>query len=248
MSLPAAIRMTLERTHGGNFDGLQVGTGKLPSDITEVFIYGLSRKLSFSSNSNRRIVRLRGLLDFLKNVPSESKNVLVCLDENRNLTLSDWQSDKEEIEDFTNEDTSAVTPEMIAILQNKYVGRTQYEAKTNARRGQSEWVKLIRPQHCPLTGSRLGLIGSHIADWAKFEEARLHPENGFLFTRNIDWLFERGWISFDDNGNVLLSPQRKIEEFDALGLTEILRQKNIGPFSDERKRFLAWHRKNKFRA
>ena len=63
--------------------------------------------------------------------------------------------------------------------------------------------------YCPITmvnDERL-LIASHIKPWAKstnFEKT--DPKNGFMLTPTYDKLFDRGFISFENDGTMLVSP------------------------------------------
>ena len=51
------------------------------------------------------------------------------------------------------------------------------------------------------------LIASHIKPWVvsnNFEKT--DPKNGFMFTPTYDKLFDRGFISFESDGTMLVSP------------------------------------------
>ena len=65
------------------------------------------------------------------------------------------------------------------------------------------------------------LIASHIIPWKKSKDKeRLDPGNGILLSKNLDGLFDRYLISFEDNGEIIIS--KKINSFDKrlLGLNE----------------------------
>lgn len=56
--------------------------------------------------------------------------------------------------------------------------------------------------HIPL------LVASHIKPWAKSDSyEKLDTENGLLLCPNHDKLFDSGLISFDSNGNIMISSQ-----------------------------------------
>jgi putative restriction endonuclease len=60
---------------------------------------------------------------------------------------------------------------------------------------------------CPVTGVKeKGLLkASHIVPWAKStDEEKTDPYNGILLSPNIDLLFDKGLISFKDNGDLLV--------------------------------------------
>jgi predicted restriction endonuclease len=51
------------------------------------------------------------------------------------------------------------------------------------------------------------LRASHCKPWRdSSNEERLDGENGLLLRPNADHLFDRGFIGFEDNGDVLVSP------------------------------------------
>ncbi|MCS6810978.1 MAG: HNH endonuclease, partial [Tepidimonas sp.] len=64
------------------------------------------------------------------------------------------------------------------------------------------------------------LRASHIRPWAHCEndEQRLDVFNGLLLAPHLDALFDAGWITIDDAGNVRLSAQLTAQRRAALGL------------------------------
>jgi hypothetical protein len=51
------------------------------------------------------------------------------------------------------------------------------------------------------------LVASHCKPWRDAtNEERLDGENGLLLTPSIDHLFDRGFIGFEDNGRLIISP------------------------------------------
>ena len=62
---------------------------------------------------------------------------------------------------------------------------------------------------CRITGveNPVHLIASHCKPWRdSTNEERLDGENGLLLTPSIDHLFDRGFIGFEDNGKLIISP------------------------------------------
>lgn len=61
---------------------------------------------------------------------------------------------------------------------------------------------------CPITGvdDSQFLIASHIKPWRNSNNfERLHQKNGLLLTPTYDKLFDKGFISFDENKNMIVS-------------------------------------------
>ena len=74
---------------------------------------------------------------------------------------------------------------------------------------------------CPMTGiTEPGLLrASHIVPWADCTDAqRLDVHNGLLLSALWDAAFDRGLISFADDGRVLVSPQLSETARTALGV------------------------------
>jgi putative restriction endonuclease len=119
---------------------------------------------------------------------------------------------------------------------------TDREALIVARRGQGlfkQRVMLIE-QRCRITrvDNPAHLRASHCKPWRDSNnEERLNGENGLLLTPSIDHLFDRGFISFQDNGNVIVSPVAHAPSLERMGISsrEIL---NVGFFSAGQRRFL----------
>ncbi len=84
------------------------------------------------------------------------------------------------------------------------------------------------------------LIASHIVPWHKSDNKdRLNKYNGLLLLPNYDKLFDKGYISFDDNGLILLSKKLSLESFRKFGITQNDRLVKI---FEENKPFLRIHR------
>lgn len=99
---------------------------------------------------------------------------------------------------------------------------------------------------CRLTGvaNPALLVASHIKPWRMCETAaeRLDGANGLLLAAHVDRLFDRGLISFEDDGRVLVSASLDIEDFRRLGLCKFI-DKVIDSFSAKQVRYFEYHRK-----
>ena len=72
---------------------------------------------------------------------------------------------------------------------------------------------------CSVTGVGITkiLIGSHIVPWRDSnDDERLDVDNGIILTPNLDGLFDRYLIPFEDSGKIIISSKRD-------GICEILR-------------------------
>lgn len=96
------------------------------------------------------------------------------------------------------------------IENNKNLSDTQKKSLIQARVGQGEFRDKVLSRakfKCEVTGltRKELLIASHILAWAKCKTAkqRLDANNGLLLSPNLDKLFDRGIISFDENGLII---------------------------------------------
>jgi HNH endonuclease len=136
------------------------------------------------------------------------------------------------------------------ILQAKTLAETTRNALIKARVGQGLFRRNLAhfENHCRITGVtyQAHLFASHIKPWREStNEERLNGENGLLLTPSIDHLFDRGFISFEDNGELLVSDVAHKESVQRMGVnTE--RVVRVGKFSEGQKTFLAHHRRFAF--
>ncbi|EPC3544776.1 HNH endonuclease [Aeromonas hydrophila] len=91
------------------------------------------------------------------------------------------------------------------------------------------------------------LIASHIKPWSKCEDnaERLDGNNGLLLSPHIDKLFDQGWITFTDAGD-LLCAKSCIEK--AMRQWGIELPINVGPFNPKQSEYLAYHRSEIYRS
>ena len=86
------------------------------------------------------------------------------------------------------------------------------------------------------------LVASHIKPWREStNEERLTAGNGLLLTPSIDHLFDRGFISFDDSGETLISPIADTDSLRRMGVNPE-KPPYVGTFNSDQKHFLGHHR------
>ncbi|GAB4161574.1 MAG: HNH endonuclease [Planctomycetota bacterium] len=136
------------------------------------------------------------------------------------------------------------------IERHLSVGRTEKEALILARRGQGLFRRRVaeRESRCRVTGVDRPehLRASHLKPWRDCSnEERLDGDNGFLLTPSIDHLFDRGFISFDDDGRLLVSPVAHRPSLQRMGV-EVEKELRVGSFASGQRRFLEFHRDEVF--
>lgn len=136
-----------------------------------------------------------------------------------------------------------------SIRNNTEIDETERQALVQSRRGQGRFRKNLMEieTKCRVSGvtDHRFLRASHIKPWRSCESnhERLDGYNGFLLAPHIDHLFDRGYISFDDDGMLLLSSRVDLDQFARLGIP-VERSVNVGTFSPEQRLYLAYHRAN----
>ena len=159
----------------------------------------------------------------------------------------------ESMTDVANVSATLEYEEQIAaqIAADEDIPETERRAIVIARRGQGKFKKNVHKleSRCRITGvERLEhLIASHCKPWRDCEnnKERLDGENGLLLTPSIDHLFDRGFISFESNGELLISPVAHRESLRRMGVPTN-QVKNVGSFSSGQKSYLEFHRESVF--
>lgn len=102
---------------------------------------------------------------------------------------------------------------------------------------------------CAVTGFDVVevLRASHIKPWADCESdaERLDVFNGLLLAPHLDALFDRGLVTFSDEGQLLRSPQLSDRQWAMLGIGAV--GARADSLADGHRRYLAWHRVEVFR-
>ncbi|MFO1485589.1 MAG: HNH endonuclease signature motif containing protein [Verrucomicrobiaceae bacterium] len=136
------------------------------------------------------------------------------------------------------------------IAAKEGLPETTRKALIQARRGQGLFKQNVArfEYECRITHvfNPTHLIASHIKPWRESDDAeRLAGGNGLLLTPSIDHLFDRGFISFGDEGEVLVSPVADTQALMLMGV-DCDRPLFSGRFHSDQKHFLDYHRKEIF--
>ena len=139
----------------------------------------------------------------------------------------------------------------VEITANAAIRETERSALVQARRGQGQFRDNVRTieRACRITKvERMEhLIASHVRPWRdSSNEQRLDGENGLLLTPTVDHLFDKGFISFENSGQLIVSPVADPLSMKRMGI-EHERRINVGTFSEGQRRYLEFHRENVLR-
>jgi predicted restriction endonuclease len=133
-----------------------------------------------------------------------------------------------------------------SIESDTQIPETDREALIVARRGQGLFKqRVMQIEHCcRVTGvlNPTHLRASHSKPWRdSSNEERLDGENGLLLTPTIDHLFDRGFISFEDSGKLIVPPVAHTPSLNRMGVATD-RVVNVGTFTIGQGHYLEYHR------
>ncbi len=157
-------------------------------------------------------------------------------------------------------DLVAPTPEIVLweehlrkrVEEDATLTETEKQAIVLARRGQGLFRARVQriESRCRITHVDRSehLRASHCKPWRDASnQERLSGENGLLLTPSIDHLFDRGFISFRDDGRLLVSPVADTPSLSRMGVV-VDRDVDVGAFTSGQARFLEFHRDQVFLA
>jgi len=130
----------------------------------------------------------------------------------------------------------------------KTLAVTEQEQVVISRLGQGNFRRnVIRLWgSCSVTGlQNVSLLrASHIKPWKDSNNnERLTPYNGLLLIPDYDFLFDRGYIAFKNNGNVLVSPRLSPFARKVFDVSDNLQLRRVFP---ENREYLEFHRSEVF--
>ncbi len=179
---------------------------------------------------------------YLAAVPIEMANVLI------DLLGSRWaEIDRSAVidPDHQLEAFDASEDEVAKALQNRTdLEEVEKLQLIQARRGHGVYRRNLEnfENACRITGvtNLRHLRASHIKPWrASTTREKLDGNNGLLLSPHIDHLFDQGFISFADDGGLMVSSSADIDTLMRWGIEP---NRTYHPFRAEQRPYLAFHR------
>ena len=135
-------------------------------------------------------------------------------------------------------------------IGKKQLPKQKKEQLVNARIGQGAYRQklLNESSECIITrvNDERVLMASHIKPWSiSNDNEKIDPNNGLILTPTYDKLFDQGFISFTDDGNIMISPYISPLNIKKLNLSP--NKKYNLPKSTKRFSYLIYHRENIFK-
>ncbi len=177
---------------------------------------------------------------------NERKKICALLqDDGERASFYSYYFDESEVEEAIEE----FLVEILNNLKDGSISDTERIAVTQARRGQGLYRQKLMEywgNACSVTGCEIPQVlrASHAKPWASCTTAidRLSRFNGFLLTANLDALFDKGLITFDDSGKICIAEQISSEQQKALGINSDMCIR-AGMLSEKHLEYLHYHQK-----
>ncbi len=163
------------------------------------------------------------------------------------LNPEDWRVGRAPNEEMLRQWDSA---QIEKIEKDHALTETEKKQVIISRRGQGEFRKRVSRIEtcCRITHvqERAHLVASHIKPWRVSDnKERLDGENGLLLTPSIDHLFDNGYISFRNNGVLLVSSTAHRAALIKMGVPRS-QEYNVGTFTRTQAQYLEYHRDSIF--
>lgn len=192
------------------------------------------------------ILRFIGLIDKHKGIFKNlgiHKAIRLLEQQNSNFSLviqflqKYAQQDAIELELFVK-----TAPEKFEITE------TEKEQLIKSRIGQPAFKKalLAIEKKCCLCGmsDERFLVASHIKPWIQSNhKERLDVNNGLLLCPNHDSIFDKGYISFGQDGTILISNSLNVDTRFFLKINENM----IVKMNESKRRYMSWHQENVYK-
>ncbi len=137
--------------------------------------------------------------------------------------------------------------QIVQELENENLCGKSKEAIIKVRVNQGIFRKKLLQHYktcclCNVSNPKL-LIASHIKPWSVCNaQEKVDKNNGFLMCPNHDALFDQGWITFNDDGKIIISDALSKNDRMAFDINENM----IILLTDENKKYLRYHREEIF--
>ena len=135
---------------------------------------------------------------------------------------------------------------LLGIIQEARLDATSKRSEINVRLGQHRFRRLVLTRwrgSCAATGADILVTAAHIMPWqvaSAFD--RINPDNGIALSLLYHRAFDLGYISFADDGNIIVSDTYR-ERLLRVGLNLSVK---VSGLTEEHRPFLEYHRKQIF--
>jgi hypothetical protein len=136
---------------------------------------------------------------------------------------------------------------IVDIAADEEIDATSKYEEISVRIGQQRFRRRVLEHfecRCAVTGSRVLVRASHIKPWRESSDSeRLDWRNGLALSPAYDAAFDRGYISFGANREILIVPQ-SVDDLSLLGVNKTVTLRGV---TETHLAFLDWHRKHVYK-
>lgn len=180
---------------------------------------------------------------YLASVPVEMATILIQLIGSEVSNKIDYLVDIENVLERPSDDLDN------QIVERTDIGAVEQIRLLRSRRGQGVFKRnvMLHEKGCRVTNVTdiRHLRASHIQPWSLSDDKqKLSGSNGLLLSPHIDHLFDKGWISFGNKEEIMVSKNLTSGLPSAWGIDL---DHKIGKFTDPQSEFLEFHRAKIFR-
>lgn len=204
---------------------------RIKSQVQPFTYCGRLNYIEYDPSTTKPVHIIFHSLDFIENTSFENL-----------MEIYEWRPEK--IGGKSSNDFEFLPKGETKIREQRKPNFTERKGLVTSRVGQGYYRQEILKKwngRCPISGCDIKeiLISSHIKRWSDCnDQERLDPDNGILLSPNVDSLFDRYLISFDVNGDMILSKKITENQLLSLGLNINM---NIN-VSEGMKKYLIFHR------
>ncbi|MDD4625235.1 MAG: HNH endonuclease [Candidatus Paceibacterota bacterium] len=135
-------------------------------------------------------------------------------------------------------------------IEQKRLPEREKEKLVKARIGQGAYRQKLLEESSECIITRVNderiLMASHIKPWSVSNDTeKIDHNNGLVLTPTYDKLFDQGFITFENDGSIIISPYISPLNIKKLNLTQ--GKKYTFPRTNKREEYLAYHRDHIFK-
>ena len=128
------------------------------------------------------------------------------------------------------------------------ISETEKLQLVKSRRGQGLFKANVRlvESACRVTGvNQISMLrASHVKPWSvSDDQEKIDGFNGLLLAPHVDHLFDKGYITFEKMGEMVISPSLNVDVLNKWSIPQVL---NVRSFSIEQSEYLRYHQESVF--
>lgn len=193
----------------------------------------------------------------------ETKALMMAVEARRDAVLAfeavaQTEDDKRDIKNLVDEYNDIIEElqesleknkesELLNIIKEARLDATSKRSEINIRVGQHRFRRMVLARWngcCAVLGVDIFVEASHIKPWSNSSNFdQINPDNGIALSSLYHKAFDRGYISFADDGTLLIAEKFR-ERLQRLGMNLAVR---ILGLTEEHRPFLEHHRKQIFK-